>query len=71
MTKAVDAEKAAKGKLIYTVTLSNDKVTFPINRSEVSDDAKKLIDEAIAQLQGREPWRVLRDRGAHRRHRPR
>ena len=47
MSKAVDAEKAAKGKLIYTVTLSNDKVTFPISRSEVSDDAKKLIDEAI------------------------
>ena len=47
MNKAVDAEKAAKGKLIYTVTLSNDKVTFPISRSEVSDDAKKLIDEAI------------------------
>ena len=48
MTKAVDAERAAKGKLIYTVTLSNDKVTFPLNRSEVSDDAKLLIDEAIA-----------------------
>jgi len=47
MNKAVDAEKAAKGKLIYTVTLSNDKVTFPVSRSEVSDDAKKLIDEAI------------------------
>ena len=47
MSKAVDAERAAKGKLIYTVTLSNDKVTFPISRSEVSDDAKKLIDEAI------------------------
>lgn len=50
MTKAEEAEKAAKGKIIYTVTLSNDKVTFPVNRSEVSDDAKKLIDEAIAQL---------------------
>ena len=50
MTKAEEAEKAAKGKLIYTVTLSSDKVTFPLNRSEVSDDAKKLIDEAIAQL---------------------
>jgi peptidoglycan-associated lipoprotein len=50
MTKATDAEKAAKGKLIYTVTLSNDKVTFPVNHSEVSEDAKKLIDEAIAQL---------------------
>jgi outer membrane protein OmpA-like peptidoglycan-associated protein len=50
MTKAAEAEKAAKGKLIYTVTLSNDKVTFPVNRAEVSDDAKKLVDEAIAQL---------------------
>ncbi len=50
MVKATDAEKAAKGKLIYTVTLSNDKVTFPVNRAAVSDDAKALIDEAIAQL---------------------
>ena len=50
LVKATAAEKAAQGKLIYTVTLSNDKVTFPLNRAEVSDDAKKLIDEAIAQL---------------------
>jgi peptidoglycan-associated lipoprotein len=50
LQKATDAEKAAKGKLIYTVTLSNDKVTFPLNRAEVGDDAKALIDEAIAQL---------------------
>ena len=50
MSKASDAEKAAKGKLIYTVTLSNDKVTFPLNHAEVSDDAKKLIDEAIQPL---------------------
>jgi peptidoglycan-associated lipoprotein len=50
MTKAQDAEKAAKGKLIYTVTLSNDKVRFPVNKSEISDEAKAMIDEAIAQL---------------------
>ena len=50
MTKAQEAEKAAKGKLIYTVTLSNDKVTFPLNRFEVSTDAKSIVDEAIAQL---------------------
>ena len=50
LSKAAEAEKAAKGKLIYTVTLSNDKVTFPVNRAEVGDDAKALIDEAIAQL---------------------
>jgi outer membrane protein OmpA-like peptidoglycan-associated protein len=50
LVKATEAEKAAKGKLIYTVTLSNDKVTFPLNRSAVGDDAKSLVDEAIAQL---------------------
>ena len=50
LVKAEEAERAAKGKLIYTVTLSNDKVTFPVNRAKVSDDAKLLIDEAIAQL---------------------
>lgn len=47
MAKAVDAEKAAKGKLIYAVTLSNDKVTFPINRAEISPEAQAIIDEAI------------------------
>jgi peptidoglycan-associated lipoprotein len=50
MTKAQDAEKAAKGRLIYTVTLSNDKVRFPINKAEVSDEAKAMIDEAVAPL---------------------
>ena len=50
MSKAEEAERAAKGKLIYTVTLSSDKVTFPLNRSEVGDDARKLIDDAIAEL---------------------
>jgi len=50
MTKAEGAEKLAKGKIIYTVTLSNDKVTFPVNRAEISDESKKLIDEAVAPL---------------------
>lgn len=50
MNKASDAEKAAKGKLIYSVTLSNDKVTFPLNRAQVSDDAKKVIDDTIGPL---------------------
>jgi outer membrane protein OmpA-like peptidoglycan-associated protein len=50
MTRAQEAEKAAKGKLIYTVTLSNDKVTFPVNKAEVSPEAKAMIDEAVAPL---------------------
>jgi peptidoglycan-associated lipoprotein len=50
LSKAVEAEQAAKGKLIYTVTLSNDRVTFPFNKADISDEAKKLIDEAVAPL---------------------
>ena len=50
MTKAQEAEKAAKGKLIYTVTLSNDKVRFPVNKAEISDGAKAMLDEAVAPL---------------------
>jgi peptidoglycan-associated lipoprotein len=50
LKRATDAERAAKGKLIYTVTLSNDKVTFPLNRAKVGDDAKSMVDEAIAAL---------------------
>jgi outer membrane protein OmpA-like peptidoglycan-associated protein len=48
MTKAEAAEKAAKGKIIFTVTLSNDQVTFPFNASELSDDAKAMIDQTLA-----------------------
>jgi outer membrane protein OmpA-like peptidoglycan-associated protein len=50
MTRAQEAEKAAKGKLIYTVTLSNDKVRFPVNKADISDEAKAMIDEAVAPL---------------------
>jgi peptidoglycan-associated lipoprotein len=45
--KAVAAEKAAKGKLIYTITLSNDKVQFPVNHFALSDEAKQIVDDAI------------------------
>jgi outer membrane protein OmpA-like peptidoglycan-associated protein len=50
MGRADDAMKAAKGKLIYQVTLSNDKVRFPVNKSQISDEAKAIIDEAVAPL---------------------
>lgn len=50
LTRAEEAERAAKGKLLYTVTLSNDKVTFPLNRAEISDEAKLMLDEAIAPI---------------------
>ena len=50
LTKAQEAERAARGKLLYTVTLSNDKVTFPLNRAAISDEAKKMVDEALGPI---------------------
>ena len=50
MDKANEAERAAKGKLVYTLTVSNDKVQFPFNKSELSDEAKALIDDEIGPL---------------------
>jgi outer membrane protein OmpA-like peptidoglycan-associated protein len=48
--KAEEAERAAKGKLLYTVTLASDKVTFPTNRAAISDEARKMVDEAISPI---------------------
>jgi len=50
MTRATEAEKIARGKLIYTMTLSNDKVTFPFNRAELSEEAQAMVDDAIGPL---------------------
>ena len=50
MNRADQAYKTAQGKLIYQVTLSNDKVRFPVNKAEISDEAKAMIDEAVAPL---------------------
>ena len=50
LAKAEEAERSAKGKLVYSVTLSNDKVRFPTDRAQLSDEAKALVDEAIAEL---------------------
>ena len=50
LTKAEEAERAARGKLLYSLTLSNDKVTFPRNRSLLSDEAKRLVDETVAPI---------------------
>lgn len=50
MAKAGEAEKAAKGKIIYTVTLSDDTVTFPLGRAELADDTKGFIGETIGPI---------------------
>jgi len=50
LTKAELAEKLAKGKLIYEVTLSNDAVKFGFNQATLADDAKNVIDNLAAKV---------------------
>jgi peptidoglycan-associated lipoprotein len=50
LNRAADAEKAAKGKLIYEVTLTDDQVKFPFGKALMKDEAKVSIDQAISAL---------------------
>lgn len=45
-----EAEKAMKGKLLYEVTLSNDKVSFAFNASELTPDARAIVDELAEKV---------------------
>jgi outer membrane protein OmpA-like peptidoglycan-associated protein len=50
MKTAQDAEHAAKGKLLYTLTLSTDQVRFAFDKADLSDDAKKVVSETLAPI---------------------
>lgn len=45
-----EAQRAMKGKLLYEITLSNDKVNFAFNAAELSEDARVLVDELAAKV---------------------
>ena len=45
-----EAQKAMKGKLLYEITLSNDKVSFAFNASELSPDAQMLVDDLAEKV---------------------
>ncbi|MFQ5790725.1 MAG: OmpA family protein [Acidobacteriota bacterium] len=44
------AQRAMKGKLLYEVTLSNDKVSFAFNAAELSPDAQALVDDLAQKI---------------------
>ncbi len=49
----VDTYKAAvlaKGKLLYTVTLSSDQTKFALGKAELSEQAKGIIDDLFNKL---------------------
>ena len=44
------ADKAIRGKLLYEVTLSNDKVKFSFDQAKIPADAAAVLDDFIARV---------------------
>jgi outer membrane protein OmpA-like peptidoglycan-associated protein len=50
LSKAESAEKAAQGKLLWTVTLTDDKVKFEFGKTELDSGAVSLLDDLAAKV---------------------
>jgi len=54
MTKAdkanATAEAAARGRLIWSVTLSDDRVKFSFGQADIPDAAKTMLDDLIGKI---------------------
>jgi outer membrane protein OmpA-like peptidoglycan-associated protein len=50
LQRAMDAGKLAEGKLLYETVLTDEKVKFGFDTSDLSPEAKAAIDEFAAQL---------------------
>jgi len=50
LTKAEAAELAAQGKLLWTVTISGDKVKFEFGQASLTSDAESVLDELVARV---------------------
>ncbi|MGE0453609.1 MAG: OmpA family protein [Vicinamibacteria bacterium] len=48
--RAADAERQARGKLLYTLSLSSDELRFGFAGASLDDGAKRLLDEYLAPL---------------------
>src|SRR5436309_1819808 len=48
--KAETAEKLAKGKVIWEVTLSNDDVKFGLNQAKITDEAKAALEDIARRV---------------------
>jgi outer membrane protein OmpA-like peptidoglycan-associated protein len=46
-TTAERAQEAAKGKLLWTVTLSNDQIKFPFGKATLTGDAASALDNLV------------------------
>jgi len=50
LQRAIDAGKLAEGKLLYETILTDDKVKFGFDTSDLSPEAKAAVDEFASQL---------------------
>jgi peptidoglycan-associated lipoprotein len=50
LARAQSAEKLAKGKLLYEVTLSGDDVKFGFDQSDLNDSARGTLEQLLTQL---------------------
>jgi peptidoglycan-associated lipoprotein len=44
------ADRAARGRLLWSVTLSDDRVKFSFNQAELPDEAKGMLDELCQKI---------------------
>lgn len=50
LQRAQEAGKLAEGKLLYETVLTDDKVKFGFNKSQLSDGAKSALDDFAAKI---------------------
>ena len=53
LERAIAAGKLAEGKFLYETVLSDDRVRFGFDSSELSDEARVMLDELAADLRQR------------------
>lgn len=52
MTTAQSAEKMAKGKILWTVTLSDDRVKFSFDQDAIPSEAARDLDDLASKVKG-------------------
>jgi outer membrane protein OmpA-like peptidoglycan-associated protein len=52
MTTAEEAKKMARGKVLWTTTLSDDRVRFSFDQNELPDAARSILDDLAQKVKG-------------------
>lgn len=52
LSKAESAEKLAKGKILWTTTLSDDRVKFSFDQNDIPGEAATMLDDLANKVKG-------------------